>query len=75
MNKDDVTFIYDMQAPRFAKLPFFLKRLSSLMGLKLEITTSTGWVFEDVFCKVTGDARKAAEFDRQLKSSIKDYMK
>lgn len=60
-------------APRWAKVPSFLRDQAWTLGLKIEVEVDKGWIRENVRFRVEGDAEKVKEFAARLEQAGNEY--
>ena len=62
-----------LTAPRWAKVPSYVKRLAFNLDLELNITVDVGILTETVYIRVSGDDENIKLFAKNLEDSVEEF--
>lgn len=62
-----------IEAPRWAKLPTFLRELAWRLDCEIEVQSEKGWIRETVMFEVRGTEEKLVAFKQNLEKATAEY--
>lgn len=68
-------YVFDYEAPRWAKVAYEIKRLAAINDLTVNIDTDKGWIIEQGIVTLQGSQDDINMFKYYFKQAVEEYNK